>query len=197
MKIARYGWFHEELTKANGLEWLPLISLNTSSSHSAVLEILVDQIVFQSAIEDIRRPLTSSYRYLQSLGVTLQPSTTEILTPTSRMFSPRRLFHLQEASLWLLFHSRSVRISSNDLLERPGLPWFATIGRKKLDEYGLTSAGNMRSFDFARYMTTGEWEEWEARLRIIAMGAALGGLKPCLRYGRARFVRDPDGLCCN
>ncbi|PVG03917.1 hypothetical protein CPB86DRAFT_310221, partial [Serendipita vermifera] len=198
-KITQYQWFYEEFGKANGLEWLPLISLNMASSRPAISEILVDQILFESANDDIRKPLIGTYVYLQSLGVNLaQSSPNKVLTPTSWTLNPPGPVYLREASLWLLFNSFSARISTSDPSyspEKSQIPWFATIGRRKLEQDKSSSAGKMKSFDFVKSMTMEEWEEWMTTIRTLAMGSILGGLKPGHYHNRSKFGRDPDGLC--
>ncbi|PVF90853.1 hypothetical protein CPB86DRAFT_821014 [Serendipita vermifera] len=74
-----FRWFCEEFSRANGLDWLPLIALNTLPTQGraprdgTLTEILVDQILSSTANRDIQATLSSSYHYLQSIGHRRKP----------------------------------------------------------------------------------------------------------------------------
>ncbi|PVG03047.1 hypothetical protein CPB86DRAFT_750146 [Serendipita vermifera] len=194
-KIIQYKWFYEEFDKANGLEWLPHISLGNAPNCGIITHLLVDQIVFSTASKDIKYPLISSYYYLQTLG------TTPILGVTTPNRQSDEVRFLRDALLWLMRNSVDQRGIPGDNTGRgcsradSGVPTFAIIGRRKVGWYGWPSGGELRSLDSVKEMSIREWEEWTVTLKVLAMGATLGGLKPGLDYNGSRFIRDPDCVC--
>jgi hypothetical protein len=190
----KYEWFYAEFNKADGLRWLPLIILNRPSCIHAVLQLLVDQIVFSSASEDINTPLSCTYQCIQVFGS---------IFPSGKPYYARiansglsELANLRDALLWVLRKSMAVREHFNtprkSSLDASELPHFATIAIKKRRRYGIQD-GEARSFDFVMDMSDGRWDEWKAMLRTMVMGISLGGLG--VETSRTNRVEDPIGIC--
>ncbi|PVF92402.1 hypothetical protein CPB86DRAFT_877904 [Serendipita vermifera] len=185
-RTARFhSWFYDEFSRANGLDWLPLIALNAFhpmdriSERYALTGILVDCILFWTASRDIQVPLSSSYHYLQSIGQSHDPQ------------DDHRLSNLQTTLLWVLNSAIKVHNSQNHPESSSPLVFDPPI----LGRYGWPTVGGVRSFDFVNNMSGEEWGDWVTRLKVMIMGASLGGLKPGSFHDRNRFCRDPDGLC--
>jgi hypothetical protein len=205
-KLVRFRWFYEEFTQTNGLYWLPLIAMNdiyTRNSDSraetvrdgdALPNLLVDQIVFSTANQEIDLPLSSTYKYLQSLG-------TMPVLHSSDTHKGNGLHRLQAALLWVFERSVEARDAINgaqdpstQIAYRESLQ-FATIGLQKLNRYGWPSAGEIRSFEFVKYMSDDRWEMWIERLKVLMIGTKLGGLNVGPLSGKNRFIRDPESIC--
>ncbi|PVF97159.1 hypothetical protein CPB86DRAFT_760725 [Serendipita vermifera] len=196
--ITKYEWFYEEFNKANGLNWLPPIILNRPSSAHAVLQLLVDQIVFPSASEGVGSPLSCSHQCIQVLGtivgqISRKKSRTGIITS---QFG--EVTNLREALLWVLNKAivthdlpDSSRAGSFEMIE---LPHFATIAIKKRRWYGAQD-DETRTFEFVKDMSGEEWDDWTANLRAMIMGISLGGLNVESTYRANKLLKDPDGIC--
>ncbi|PVG03049.1 hypothetical protein CPB86DRAFT_793958 [Serendipita vermifera] len=188
-EIVQYRWFYGEFRRANGLDWLPLIALNNTHPGDRILlndilaEVLVDQILSSAASQDIRAPLLSCYHYLESLG--------QIPARSLYESNGQGQSNLQRTLLWVL--TESVKICNSEGYFESLLP---VVSRPPLLNRRFWPAfGEVRSFDFVRDLSDEEWHEWVARLKVLIMGATLGGLKPCPVQNKNRFSRDPDGVC--
>ncbi|CAG8452974.1 9391_t:CDS:2, partial [Acaulospora colombiana] len=185
-QLANDEWFYEEFSEANGLAWLPLIAQNDiytedqSLKENILTEILIDQILFSTANRNVQVSLLSSYHYLQSIGQTW----------TQIGDQSHRLPNLQAALIWVLNHS--IKLHNSKILAASS---FSLIDQPNLERYNWPTVGEVRSFSFIKDMSDEEWQEWVARLRVLIMGASLGGLKPGPLQNRGRFSRDTDGLC--
>ncbi|PVF97760.1 hypothetical protein CPB86DRAFT_873940 [Serendipita vermifera] len=183
--MANFGWFYDDFSQANGLEWLPLIALNHIHTYdrtlrdNALYEILVDQILSSTAKQDVHAPLSASYHYLQSIGQSHNPR------------DHGGLANLRAALLWVLNNSTRVHDSQDRAEESSPLIFDPPV----LERGDWPTLEDFRSFDFMNDLSGEEWAEWMARLKVLIMGASLGGLKPGPCQDRNRFFRDPDGFC--
>jgi hypothetical protein len=210
--MIRYRWFYNQFSQANGLKWLPLIALNGTEMRGGATsvrdrtiwtdhildnvtlqDLLIDQIIFSSANEQINPPLVSLYSYLQSIG------TRAAQDPDSSSESSRQII-LRHALSWVLDNSIKTRTSIGDTQD--SIPvfdhesfHFAKVGLRKLYRYKWSSPGDIRSFNFVKDMSNEDWEEWVVRLRVMIMGSRLNGLRSGPTYEDHRFFRDPDGIC--
>ncbi|PVG03071.1 hypothetical protein CPB86DRAFT_822594 [Serendipita vermifera] len=211
--MIRYRWFYGEFSKANGLEWLPLIALNGTETRGGdastrdraiwpdhvlddvtLQDLLIDQVIFSSANERIGPPLNSLYHYLLSIGT----RSTRHPEDSSESF---RMITLRHALSWVLDKSikvqhsiGSAQDSPNDIFN-PETFHFAKVGLRKLYRYKWSSLGQIRSFDFVKDMSKEEWEEWITHIKVMLMGTTLNGLRSGPTYDSHRFSRDPDGVC--
>ncbi|PVF97762.1 hypothetical protein CPB86DRAFT_413646 [Serendipita vermifera] len=183
--MANFRWFYDEFSQANGLEWLPLIALNAryiehqTLQDNALNDILVDQILFSTANQDLHAPLSSSYHYLQCIGQSHNPQDHD------------GLVNLRTALLWVLNNSNKVHDSQDRMEESSPLVFDPPV----LERNRWPAVRDVRSFDFVKEMSGGEWEDRATRLKVLIMGVSLGGLKPGPFQDRNRFCRDPDGGC--
>ncbi|PVF92404.1 hypothetical protein CPB86DRAFT_819657 [Serendipita vermifera] len=147
--------------------------------HHVLTEILVDHILSSTASRDVQVPLSSSYRYLQSIG---------------QSYNPRHYYgldNLRTTLLWVLNGATKVHYSQT----RPDLSSSLVFDPPVLERFDWSTSGDVRSFNFVNDISGEEWEEWVAGLKVMIMGISLGGLKPGPLQDRNRFCRDPDGLC--
>ncbi|PVF97763.1 hypothetical protein CPB86DRAFT_873943 [Serendipita vermifera] len=183
--IAKFRWFYDEFSQANGLNWLPLIALNPIHLEDQMLqdnvltEILVDQILSSRANRDVQAPLSSSYLYLQSIGQSHNPR------------DHYELANLRTTLLWLLNNSTKV----HDLQGRTEESSPLVFDPPGLEREDWRTVRDIRSFDFVKDMYGEEWEDWVTKLKVMIMGTSLGWLKPGPLQDRNRFCRDPDGFC--
>jgi hypothetical protein len=192
-EIIYFPWFHEQFTIANGLQWLSNMASNHYMNGRIILEYLLDQIAFESASLDLNGPLECGYICLQAL----QGSEADwnLASIWWNINVDTELSHLWDALIWILENASKMRNAgylpaSEDI---PKVPAFAKIGIRKIQKDRFP--GRIRSFEFAREMSTEQWEEWSNRVKSMAMGVKLGGLGCGLMYARDRFTRDPDGIC--
>ncbi|PVF97761.1 hypothetical protein CPB86DRAFT_759745 [Serendipita vermifera] len=182
-RMAKFRWFYDEFSQANGLDWLPLIALNAIHTEdrtpwdNALTEILVDQILSSTANQDLHVPLSSSYHYLQSIGQSHNPR------------DHHGLANLRTALLWVLNNSTRVHDSQDRTEESP-----LVFDPPVLEREDWSQVGDIRSFDFVKDLSGEEWAEWVTKLKVLIMGASLGGLKPGPFQNTNRFCRDPDGI---
>ncbi|PVF92408.1 hypothetical protein CPB86DRAFT_877909 [Serendipita vermifera] len=180
-----HSWFYDEFSQANGLDLLPLIAFyplhptDPIQGPNALEEILVDHILSSTANRDVRKPLLSSYRYLQSIGE----------SHNSRDYHGRT--NLEIVLRWVLNSATKVHDSTNHPESSSPLVFDPPI----LERGDWPTVGDIRSFDFVNDISDEEWEDWVIRLKVMIMGAPLGGLKPGPLQDSNRFCRDPDGLC--
>ncbi|PVF90905.1 hypothetical protein CPB86DRAFT_803216, partial [Serendipita vermifera] len=209
-RVSRFSWFNDQFRIANGLSWLSRIGLSDPRLTCVVLQLLVDQIIFESANMDINGPLECSFICLQTLrgfspidrGDNNSGWNDELSDGISEGSSDRNddsdgqeLSHLQEALMWILHNATTMR-NTGALPPSDGdfkAPEFATIAIRKVED-GLASPGQPRSFEFVKDMSDEEWEEWSGRIKSMVMGINLGGLEPGPMYARHRFLQDPDGV---
>ncbi|PVF92409.1 hypothetical protein CPB86DRAFT_791186 [Serendipita vermifera] len=183
--VISHSWFYDEFSQANGLYWLPLIVLNALPPWDqmprcyALTEILVDHILSSTASRDIQVPLSTSYYYLQSIGQSHDPE------------NYPRLFNLQTTLLWALNSATKIHNSQTHLKSSSSL----VFDPPALEREDWPTVGDIRSFDFVKDLSGEEWENWVTGLKVMIMGASLGGLNPSPFQDRNRFYRDPDGLC--
>jgi hypothetical protein len=195
-KTAHFPWFQGQFAVANGLEWLYTIGLGDHKSQDVILELLVDQIVFESASSDLNGPLECSYICLQTLRRSNEGQNEEqhhgIIVEHD--FSTT-LLDLREALAWVLRNAYKMRserglLASEDEFK---VPTFAKIGRRKNEIQ--RHPGRIRSFKFAREMSNEEWDEWSSRVKTMVMGVDLRGLGCGPVSTQHRFTRDPEGIC--
>ncbi|PVF97752.1 hypothetical protein CPB86DRAFT_826273 [Serendipita vermifera] len=183
-QMAGFSWFYEEFSRANGLDWLPLISLHVLHPSDrklkahALTEILVDQILFSTANQDVQMPLLCSYYYLQSIGQTL-------------LRSHNQLANLRVALVWVLKNSIKVYNYRVHMKSLSPLVFDPPV----LERIHWPTLGEVRSFDFICNLLDEEWEQWTSQLKVLIMGSFIGGLKPSPFQNANRFYRDPDGIC--
>ncbi|PVG04032.1 hypothetical protein CPB86DRAFT_868801 [Serendipita vermifera] len=204
---ARFPWFNDQFRIANGLTWLSCIGLNGRIHANVVLQLLVDQTMFENANTDINGPLECSFVCLQTLG-DISPTdrndgssdwndgNSEGSTDQSDDPDGQELSHLRGALMWVLHNATTMR-NAGTLPPSDGdfkAPEFATIAIQKVKD-GLASPGQLRSFEFVKDMSNEEWEEWSGRIKSMVMGVHLGGLGTGPTHGWHRFPRDPDGAC--
>ncbi|PVF92406.1 hypothetical protein CPB86DRAFT_877907 [Serendipita vermifera] len=184
-QMAKFQWFYDEFSQANGLDWLPLIALNAIHteylvpSDNALAEILVDHILSSAVNQDVVAPLSCSYHYLQSIGQSCNPRNHHILD------------NLRTTIVWLL--NNSIKVHETQYPAKSSSP--LVFDPPVLEREDWPTVGGVRSFNFIKDMSGEEWEDWVTRLKVMIMGASLGGLKPGPLQERNRFCRDPDGLC--
>jgi hypothetical protein len=169
---------------ANGLQWLPDMGLSNYRNDHIILQLLVDQIVFESASLDLNGPLECTQICLQMLrGSKLNRE------------KAANISHLWDALIWILQKATQMRNIDRLTESKAALqvPAFAQIGIRKTQRN--RSPGQIRSFEFAREMSNEEWDEWSNRIKSMAMGTKLRGLGCGPTYTRHGFVRDPDGIC--
>ncbi|PVF97747.1 hypothetical protein CPB86DRAFT_826271 [Serendipita vermifera] len=184
-RMAKFRWFSDEFSQVNGLDWLPLIAFNAIHTENRALrdnvltEILVDQILSPTANQDVHAPLSSTYHYLQSIGQSHNPRDQDGLA------------NLRAALMWIFTNSTKVHDSQDRAEESSPL----VLNPPVLEREDWPQVGDVRSFDFVKDISGEEWEEWVTRLKVMVMGASLGGLKPGPFHDSNRFCRDPDGPC--
>ncbi|PVG03065.1 hypothetical protein CPB86DRAFT_869978 [Serendipita vermifera] len=184
-RIAKFRWFYDEFSQANGFEWLPLIALNALQTEgrtlqdNAMSEILVDYILSSTVNRDIQVPLSSCYHYLQSIGQNHNPLDHHGLT------------NLRTALLWVLNNSTKIRDSKDHAESSSPLVFDPPV----LQRYQWPKVRGIRSFGFVKNMHGEEWEGWVSKLKVMIMGASLRGLKPGPCQDMNRFCRDPDRFC--
>ncbi|PVF97757.1 hypothetical protein CPB86DRAFT_734357 [Serendipita vermifera] len=184
-QMAKFRWFYDEFSQANGLDWLPLVALNAvhikdqTLRDNALAEILVDQLLSSTANQDIQAPLSSSYHYLQSIG------------QSHNSLNHYQLANLRTALLWILCTSTKAHDSQDHAEESSPLVFDPPV----LERYRWPTVGDVRSFGFIKDLSSDEWEDWLTRLKILIMGASLGGLNPGPFQDGYRFFRGPDGCC--
>ncbi|PVF96426.1 hypothetical protein CPB86DRAFT_874976 [Serendipita vermifera] len=184
-QMAKFQWFYDELSQANGLDWLPLIAFNAIHGEdirfldNALAEILVNHILSSAANQEVIAPLSCSYHYLQSMGQCHNSS------------DHHRLANLRVTFVWVLNNSIKVHDSQDTAESSAPLLFDPPI----LEREDWPTVGDVRSFDFVNDMSDEEWDDWVTRLKVMIMGVSLGGLKPGPLQDRNRFCRDPDGLC--
>ncbi|PVG04035.1 hypothetical protein CPB86DRAFT_868804 [Serendipita vermifera] len=197
---SRFSWFNDMFALANGLEWVSRIGLNGYIHASAILQIIVDQIVFESAAADIDGPLECSYICLKTLrGITLgSPSDrNENIHIFVDVDGQKELCNLREALIWVLQNATEMRHNGAipPLNSNPELLEFATLAIQRIRQLELACPGQLRSFEFIRNMPDEEWEVWSGKIKSMVMGINMGGLEPGPMLTRHRFVRDAEGIC--
>jgi hypothetical protein len=195
-----FSWFYEQFTMADGLGWVSRIGLSDYWIRDVLLNLLVDQIVFENATQDFNGVLECAYICLQTLRGTIVGSVAHRRKDWNlQMTGHKELSFLQESLIWVLQKVTKTRNGTS----LPALentyepPSFAKIAVRKFRDYGVASPGQIRSFEFTTEMSNEQWEEWSLRVKVMAMGAKLGGLGCEPMYAQYRFVRDPDGMCVN
>jgi hypothetical protein len=190
--ISHLSWFPQQFTIANGFNYLPNILLANCVNHVAKLELLVDQIVFESTSPDINGPLKCTHTCLQSLrqAELTFGSTIDLIFGTK----DREPLNLRNALIWVLETAAKARntVPLPVLKAEPEVPAFATIGIRRIEQN--ISPGRIRSFEFAREVSSEEWEEWSSSVKVLIMGASLRGLGCGPVHGANRLSRDPDGI---
>jgi hypothetical protein len=140
-KITHFSWFYEQFTIANGHKWLSNIGLN-DHNRSIVLDLLVDQIAFESVNPDINVPLELLHVCLQnSSGPRL-----EFGIPLGGLdgldglewciFRATEPSQFQDALIWVSGNAAKMR-NGGPLLVSEGInevPSFASIGLRKAKE---------------------------------------------------------------
>jgi hypothetical protein len=196
--IYRFPWFYEQFERANGLEWLAYMGLGSYWNRDIIVELLVDQIVFESATSDLNRALEYSNICLQTLRDAIIQIITDLENPTYLdAHEYKELKWLHDALVWVMNSAVTAR-NEDELhrLDKPSeVPKFATMAIRIIAEWELTSPREIRSFEFARHMVEEEWKTWIARLKAMIMGVTLGGLEPSHVYAMSKFIRDPDWVC--
>ncbi|PVF92405.1 hypothetical protein CPB86DRAFT_877906 [Serendipita vermifera] len=179
------SWFYAEFSQANGLDWLPRIVLNAVHhwdqipKHYSLTEILIDHILSSTVNRDVQVPLTSSYHYLQAMGQSHNPQ------------YYHGLANLESTLLWVFKSATKVHNSQSHAESPSSLVFDPPV----LERGDWPTIRDVRSFDFVNDLSGEEWKEWVTRLKVMIMGASLGGLKLGPLQDRNRFFRDPDGLC--
>jgi hypothetical protein len=190
--ITQFRWFSNEFNKANGLQLLPRIISRNPTRNQAVMQLVIDQIIFPNASRCIEMALNCSYHCFQVL-VDMGPPSTEKL-PNAGMTPRASIADLHDALIWVLNHSTAMRYSSDFCIQQIQLPQFATIAIQKVRLYG-TLEGEVRSFVFVREMTQEEWDQWVAKLKTVVMAVKLGGLKATFTHRVDRLLKDVEGIC--
>jgi hypothetical protein len=198
--ISHFSWFYEQFTIANGLEWLSRIGIGDYWTRLIILEIIVDQISFENATPNLNGPLECSYICLQNLRGTIIRSIVDrryqIDDGDLEATVAQAVSYLQHALTWVLQSAANMRNEGHLSLTEDNheVPSFAQMAIRRIQDHGAPP-GQLRSFEFAREMSNEEWEEWSLRVKVMVMGAKLGGLGCGPMYAQHRFVRDPDGIC--
>jgi hypothetical protein len=191
--ISHLSWFPEQFTIADGLDCLPNIGLGDYENGDTILELLVDQIVFESTSPDLNGPLECTHMCLQTLcssELTIDSIVDSILGTTDK-----ELLNLRSVLIWALKKAVKARdeVPLPVLEAEPEITAFATIGIRRTEQN--ISPGRIRSFEFAREVSSKEWEEWSSSVKVLVMGASLRGLGCGSVHGACRPSRDPDGIC--
>jgi hypothetical protein len=188
--ISHHSWFPEQFAIANGFNYLPNIGLGDYMNRDTILELLVDQIVFDSTSPDLNGPLKCTYMCLQTLHLAKSTIVDPILGMTDKELS-----NLRDALIWVLEKAAEAhgKVPLPALEGEPEVLAFATIGIRR-DRQNI-SQGRIRSFEFGREVSSEEWEEWSSSIKVLIMGGSLGGLGCGPVYAANRLSRDPDGLC--
>ncbi|PVF97753.1 hypothetical protein CPB86DRAFT_413590 [Serendipita vermifera] len=142
----------------------------------------------QMILEDTEssfRPASSNTSSLNSLVVSVERGVAGHITDI------HRLFNLRVSLLWALYRSIKVYNMRNHVEPPLSLRFEPPVLER---EYWPT-VGDVRTFSFIRDLSGGEWKTWVDRLKVLIMGASLGGLKPGPSQNTDRFRRDPDGFC--
>jgi hypothetical protein len=194
-RISHRSWFPERFTISNGLNCLPNIGLGAYENRDTILELLVDQIVFESTSPDLNGPLKCTHQCLQ----TSCPDELTIDSTIDPSFGTtgNELLYLRSALVWILETAAKARtqVSLPALEGEFEVSAFATIGIRRYEH--TESLGWIRSLEFARDMSSEEWEEWSSSVKVLVMGASLRGLGCGPVHGVYRPSRDPDGICCS
>jgi hypothetical protein len=153
----------------------------------------VDQIVFDSTSPDLDGPLKCTHLCLQ----TLHPAELAIDLTTDRNTgtTDEELLNLRDVLIWILETAAKARdkVSLPTLEDELEVSVFATLDFRRTQYTG--SPGRIRSFEFAREVSSEEWEEWSSSVKVLVMGASLRGLGCGSVHGACRPSRDPDGIC--
>jgi hypothetical protein len=174
------------------------MGLGSYWNRDIIVELLVDQIVFESATSDLNRALQYSYICLQTLRDGIIQPITDLENPTYLdAHEYKELEWLHDALVWVMNSAVTARNEDEPRpLDKPSeVPKFATMAIRNTTEWELTSPRDIRSFGFARDMSDEEWKTWMARLKAMIMGITLGGLEPGPVYAMSKFIRDPDWVC--
>jgi hypothetical protein len=199
-EVAHFSWFYEQFKIANGREWLSHIGLSDYERGRIVLTLLVDQLVFETASQDLDGPLECTYICLQTLQGSASNWNILGFDPGFNLIgnldTDTKLSHLRDALIWVLKNAikRRDEVCPLALEYEPEVPTFAKIGLRRTQAHGI-APWKIRTFEFSKQMSTEEWDEWSNRVKTMVMGVSLGGLGCEPNYGRHRFVRDPDGIC--
>jgi hypothetical protein len=190
--ITQFRWFSNEFNKANGLQLLPRIISHNPKRNQAVMQLVIDQIIFPNASRCTEMALNCSYHCLQVL-VNMAPSSTEKL-PNAGVFTRSSIADLHDALIWVLNQSITMRYSSDFCIQQIQLPQIATIAIQKIRLYG-TLEGEATPFVFVREMTQEKWDQWVVKLKTMVMAVKLGGLKSTSTHRVDRLLKDVEGIC--
>jgi hypothetical protein len=192
-RISHRPWFPEQFTIAEGSNCLPNIGLTDYENRDTILELLVDQIVFESTSPDLNGPLECTHMCLQTLGPA--ELTIDSTIDPNLGTKDKELLHLRDALIWILAKAAKAHdaLSPPTLEGQPEVLGFTAIDVRRIKQN--ISPGRIRSFGFAREVSSEEWEEWSSSVKVLIMGTSLRGLGCGPVYGAYRPLRDPDGIC--
>jgi hypothetical protein len=187
--MAQYKWFHEEFNRANGFRYLPIIAqIGMQDGHRYSIDDLLAKILVNHVIlpiVDQRNQLPQSYSLicLQIMGINSMQA--------SEKLSNHRISDLGLTLLRILHTSIEIRNS------RSGRATSYIFHPPDVHSSGWPFSGDLELhlFNFLLSISDNEWDAWITDLKVLIMGASLGGLKPGPAYGQNRFHRDPEGIC--
>jgi hypothetical protein len=187
--MAQYKWFHGEFNRANGFRWLPIIAQNgTQDSHQYSIDgllakILVNHVIL-SIVDQTNQLLQScSLICLQIMGINSMQA--------SEKSRNHRLSDLGFTLRQILCTSIEIRNSRS----RGATSYIFHPPEAHSSGWPFPGDLEPHSFDFLLSISDKEWGARITDLKVMIMGASLGGLKPGPAYGQNRFYRDPEGIC--